>query len=281
MTETPVLLLHIPALHRGYVELFKRLTYKKPEVAILGEKILKEVRFLEKDISALDPLDAKKALDVLGFFNPAKILETPESLGSIKNRPIILINDQLSKRLAENFLSQSSIEWETCFLRWDESHVQKAVPVQSDAVSNNPEDIAMMKKAYREAAESGDWWRRVGTILVKNGDIIVRAHNTDLPSDQSSYQNGNIRDYIQSGKSPEFANAIHSESCAIAEAARTGTELEGATIYVTHFPCPMCAKAIAVAGLKRCVYGEGSANFDAEIMLKSFGIESVYCPITS
>ncbi|MBI4134747.1 MAG: hypothetical protein HY471_01390 [Candidatus Sungbacteria bacterium] len=278
MSYSSAFLLHLPVLHRGYIELFKRLRTKQPKVLVLGETILKEVRFLERDISAMEPADAVKALQCLGFFDSVEIMER-SGIASLSNGEIILINDQLSRRLAEKFLIGHSIHWETCFLRWDESHVDRAVPVNPDKTSTDAADLTMMKEAYREAAQSGDWWRQVGSIIVKDGKIIGRTYNADLPDDQSSYRDGNIRDYIKTGTSPEYSNTFHSENRAVAEAARTGTALEGATIYVTHFPCPMCAKAIAIAGLKRCVYGEGSANFDAEKMLKAFEVEVVFCPV--
>jgi len=33
-----------------------------------------------------------------------------------------------------------------------------------------------------------------------------------------------------------------------------GVSIEGATIYVTHFPCVICAKMIINSGIKRIVY---------------------------
>lgn len=39
-------------------------------------------------------------------------------------------------------------------------------------------------------------------------------------------------------------------------AARNGSSIEGATMYVTLSPCPDCAKAIAQSGIKKLVYCE-------------------------
>ena len=54
---------------------------------------------------------------------------------------------------------------------------------------------------------------------------------------------------------PSDCDAIHSEVDAISHAARLGVNLNGATIYVTRYPCEACARAIAEAGIKRVVYG--------------------------
>jgi dCMP deaminase len=43
----------------------------------------------------------------------------------------------------------------------------------------------------------------------------------------------------------------HAEDNAILNAARIGARLEGATIYVTKFPCLQCCNAIVQAGIKR------------------------------
>lgn len=45
----------------------------------------------------------------------------------------------------------------------------------------------------------------------------------------------------------------HSELNAIANAARVGVALEGATIYCKFFPCYTCAKTIINSGIKRVV----------------------------
>lgn len=47
---------------------------------------------------------------------------------------------------------------------------------------------------------------------------------------------------------------IHAEQNAIANAARTGVPVDGATIYITLPPCLPCARAIVAAGIKRVFY---------------------------
>ena len=49
---------------------------------------------------------------------------------------------------------------------------------------------------------------------------------------------------------------IHAEMNAIIQAAKNGTAIEGAGIYVTASPCWSCFKSIANAGVQRIVYGE-------------------------
>ena len=115
-------------------------------------------------------------------------------------------------------------------------------------------------------------------MLARDGQILLCAHNRDLPDEQSSYRLGNIRDYLKPGERPDLSNTIHAEAGIIAAAAREAISTKGASLYVTHFPCPACAKSIAASGIAKCFFAEGSANFDAEMVLKGGGVEIVYVP---
>lgn len=52
----------------------------------------------------------------------------------------------------------------------------------------------------------------------------------------------------------EFNRTMHAEMCAIVDAAKRGTPVEGCTLYVTTFPCHECTRHIIGAGIKRVVY---------------------------
>lgn len=47
----------------------------------------------------------------------------------------------------------------------------------------------------------------------------------------------------------KYLYAAHAEENAIAHAAKTGTSLDGATIYVTFCPCAACARMIIQSGI--------------------------------
>jgi len=76
----------------------------------------------------------------------------------------------------------------------------------------------------------------VGAVVVQDEEVIARAHNRR-----------------ETTRDP----TAHAEILALRQAAqRLGTwRLEGATLYVTLEPCPMCAGAAVQARLKRLVYG--------------------------
>ncbi|MGN7798141.1 deaminase [Leifsonia sp. 22587] len=54
----------------------------------------------------------------------------------------------------------------------------------------------------------------------------------------------------------EFGRAVHAEMAAITSAARRGTSINGATMFVTTFPCHECARNIVAAGITRVVFVE-------------------------
>jgi dCMP deaminase len=128
------------------------------------------------------------------------------------------------------------------------------------------------------ARSSPDWWRQVGAAVIKKGKITLQSHNTHVPSEHSPYINGDPRDFITAGKNPELATSLHAEQVIITEAARKGIPLEGASIYVTAFPCPVCAKLVAYSGIKKCFFRRGSATLDGEQILKSNRVKMIQIP---
>lgn len=58
------------------------------------------------------------------------------------------------------------------------------------------------------------------------------------------------------GEITEYGRMVHAEMNALADAARLGRSVAGATMYVTTFPCHNCAKHIIASGISRVVYIE-------------------------
>lgn len=58
----------------------------------------------------------------------------------------------------------------------------------------------------------------------------------------------------------EFGRAVHAEMAALTDAARRGVSVAGCTMYVTTFPCHLCARHIVAAGIRKVVYIEPYAK---------------------
>lgn len=98
-------------------------------------------------------------------------------------------------------------------------------------------DESYMKVAIEEAVKAeGLDEVPIGAIIVHNGEIIGRGHNTREVSQQT---------------------LSHAELYAIEQANEVigSWRLEDCTLYATLEPCPMCAGAILQSRIPRVVYG--------------------------
>jgi tRNA(adenine34) deaminase len=98
-------------------------------------------------------------------------------------------------------------------------------------------DEYFMREALKEAQKAFDQDEvPVGCVIVKNDEIIARAHN------------------LRQKTHDVFG---HAETRAIIEATKKvgAWILDDATIYVTIEPCMMCMGSIIQARIKRLVYG--------------------------
>jgi dCMP deaminase len=66
---------------------------------------------------------------------------------------------------------------------------------------------------------------------------------------------------------------IHAEINAIAQAARNGVNINGATLYVNASPCWECFKVLANSGIKRICYGELYRDESVLEVAKQIGVE--------
>jgi tRNA(adenine34) deaminase len=106
----------------------------------------------------------------------------------------------------------------------------------------------------REAMARGDW--PTGSVVVLDGKVVGRGWNRQV----------SLNDITQ-----------HAETNALRDAFGTlkKTNLEGATVYTSMEPCPMCAEAIRMAGVGRLVLGLRHADL-RRTDLGSYSIEA-YC----
>ena len=264
-----ILLLSMPVVHRGYLDFFDRVKGRVKEIGVLDSAFIAECSQSKPDIAAIEPSVIVALLKGLEYERVT--LFTRKDLDRLKGRQVVLVNDQLSRRFADIYLERSTIQWESVFLRWDRDTVFATNDVLATE-DMSPENIAFMEEAYREAVKSSDWWRQVGAVIVKDGEIILRAYTTGIPDDHEPYKVGAVRDFLQPGERPELASTIHAEQLLVARAAKEGVSLSGGSLYITHFPCSVCAKIISQSGIAVCYYGEGSSNIDGKNVLESAGI---------
>lgn len=268
-----VLILYIPVLHKGYIELLQKYNKEVKTLYILGEDITSQISNY-KEIRSIEPVKLKKIIRALGFSFTVQILEI-KKIRNIKNYDIISILEPISKKFIKKFFPKKPVFYERIFLKWDEKNVKSPSPPHYDSESSDDFDLKMMAIARKISKNSSDWWRQVGAVVTKNKKVIVKAHNQYLPSEHTPYIEGNPRDYIKSGTLGFLATSMHAEQAAISKAAYLGKSLKGADIYLNSYPCPTCAKLISVAGIKRCFFIGGNAYLNVDEVFKASGIRTI------
>jgi dCMP deaminase len=101
---------------------------------------------------------------------------------------------------------------------------------------------------------------KVGAVLVKEGNIISMGYN----GTPAGMDNGCEKDNVT------VPHVIHGEVNAILKAAKTGTSVNGGTLYLTLSPCLDCSKLILQSGIKRVVYLTAYRNLEGVDFLKQF-----------
>jgi dCMP deaminase len=92
----------------------------------------------------------------------------------------------------------------------------------------------------------------VGCIIVKDNNIISTGYNGHVRG--AEHKSVIIDNHEQM--------TIHAEANAVGIAASNGTSVNGATAYITHYPCINCAKMLITSGIKEIRYLEDYKNND-------------------
>ena len=146
-------------------------------------------------------------------------------------------------------------------------------------MDNRPSwDEYFMEMAVLTAKRSTCMRRSVGAVIVKDRHIIATGSNgAPRGIAHCAERGGCLRQKlgVPSGERHELCMALHAEQNAIIQAAMLGQSIEGATIYVTHQPCVICAKMIINAGIRRIVVKEGYPDKLSVEILAEAGLKIV------
>lgn len=111
-------------------------------------------------------------------------------------------------------------------------------------------DEYFMNIAREVATRSTCDRKHVGAVIVRDKTILSTGYNGSVRGLGHCDDDGHM---MEDG---HCVRTIHAEANAIIQAAKNGTAIEGADIYVTASPCWPCFKTIANAGIGRIVFNE-------------------------
>jgi len=143
-------------------------------------------------------------------------------------------------------------------------------------------DEYFMEMAQLVSSRSTCLRRKVGAVIVKEKRVLSTGYNGSPKGTKHCEELGCIRVKLNvpSGTRHELCRGVHAEQNAVTQAAYFGVSVDGATIYITTYPCSMCAKILINAGIKEIIYSEGYADDLSKDLLEEAGIEiREYMPI--
>lgn len=118
-----------------------------------------------------------------------------------------------------------------------------------------------MAQAHLLALRSTCTRLMVGATIVRDNRIIAGGYNGSVSGHTHCIDEGC---YVVDD---HCIRTIHAEVNALLQCAKFGVSTEGAVMYVTHFPCVHCAKAIIQSGIKAVYYAEDYKNHEYAIEL--------------
>lgn len=101
----------------------------------------------------------------------------------------------------------------------------------------------------------------VGAVLVKDNRIIATGYNGGVSETDNCDEVGHK---MEDG---HCIRTVHAEMNALIQCAKEGISTNNTEIYVTHFPCVNCTKAILQAGIKKITYKEAYRKHDFALEL--------------
>jgi len=142
--------------------------------------------------------------------------------------------------------------------------------------ASRPElDEYFLKIAAVVAERSTCRRHHVGAVAVRDKHILATGYNGAASGLKDCLELGCLRDElgIEHGTRHEICRGIHAEQNVIIQAALHGVDLSGATVYVTHSPCILCAKMLVNAKIKRFVTFGSYADDAFRDLFQEAGIE--------
>ena len=128
-------------------------------------------------------------------------------------------------------------------------------------------DEYFMRIALQAATRSTCDRKHVGAVIVRDKTILSTGYNGSVRGMPHCDDVGHMME------NDHCIATVHAEANAIIQAAKHGTAINGADIYIIASPCWNCFQLIANSGIKRIYYLEFYRNENVLTVAKQAGIE--------
>lgn len=141
-------------------------------------------------------------------------------------------------------------------------------------------DDIFMELAVNLAKRSHCIKAQVGAVLTQDTRIISIGYNGPPAGTHNCDEEFPI-DGCERDSKGSCSLALHAEQNAILYAAKNGTSIEGATIYITLSPCIACARIIYSMKISKVIFLNSYAQYkgigkdEGVDFLKKFGVEVI------
>lgn len=134
-------------------------------------------------------------------------------------------------------------------------------------------DEYFMGVSLLAAQRSKDPNTQVGACIVDQNNIIISTGYNGFPKGCSD----DTFPWERTGENTKYPYVVHAELNAILNSG--GKSLQGASLYVSLFPCNECTKAIIQSGIREIVYlsdkyADTQATLASKTMLKAAGVKT-------
>lgn len=142
-------------------------------------------------------------------------------------------------------------------------HFKKNKPLSGGKINMKriPWDQYFMAQSHLLALRSTCSRLMVGATIVRDKRMIAGGYNGSIAGGEHCIDEGC---YVIDN---HCVRTIHAEMNALLQCAKFGVQTDGAEIYVTHFPCLQCCKALIQAGIKAVYYAADYKNHPYAIEL--------------
>lgn len=279
------LILYMPVLHRGYLDLFDRV---EPDIiGLLTEDVLKA---LPDSVAYIAKKDVVRALPsnvmygVVSSLFPSGVRVMQISAQHLESpaleSPVFMPDEDVSIAVAEKYfggVQAVTLVTPPTRLRYHRNNTEeKKLLIPDRRIALTVLDQDMMALATNVAERSPDWWRQVGGALRTGDGRYIVAYNEHQPHEQIAATFGDPRSIFKSGIRTDLSHSDHVEHVLIGEAARRGISTSGAWMYLTTFPCLPCSRLVARAGVTRLFYRDPSYGLlDADEYLRNKKVELI------